>query len=163
MPEKFKPAMGSGDAGFTELFGGKRIKKTDLRITTNALIDELTSLLGVIKAGLKTEKDKMEITDIQRSLIAAAGFIAGAPTANQVKGFITDIEILISGRSKHLPSLKKFILPGKNRIEALIHLSRSRARLCELLSWRLKARLPAIYLNRLSDYLFLLSSVVSRK
>jgi len=158
MSEKFKPAIGSGDTGFTELFGGKRIKKTDLRIKTNALIDELNSLLGVIKAGLKAEKDKKEITDIQRSLTAASGFIAGARTSNQVKESITDIEILISGRSKHLPSLKTFILPGKNRIEALIHLSRSRARLCELLSWRLKAKLPAIYLNRLSDYLFLLSN-----
>lgn len=158
MPAAFKPAMGSGDTGFTELFGGRRVKKTDPRVATNALLDELSSLLGVIKAGLRAGKEKREITGVQRSLILVSGLIAGARASGGVKSSIAAIEALITARSKRLPPFKKFILPGRNRTEALIHLSRSRARLAELLAWRLKARLPAVYLNRLSDYLFLLAA-----
>jgi cob(I)alamin adenosyltransferase len=166
MPEKFKPRMGSGDAGFTELFGGGKVKKTDLRVKTNALIDELNSLLGVVRAALRAGKDKREIAGIQRSLILASGLIAGARAGHsvgglhsgQVKNSIAAIEALIAVRSKRLPPLTCFLLPGRNRTEALIHLARSRARLCELLAWQLKAKLPAVYLNRLSDYLFLLAA-----
>ena len=154
----FKPEMGSGDTGFTDLFGGKRVRKTDLRIKTAALIDELSSLLGVVKTGLRAGKDKQEITAIQRSMIGVSGLIAGAGTSGQVKGSIAAVEALIACRSKRLPPIKKFILPGKNKTEALIHVSRSRARLCEILAWQLKTKLPAIYLNRLSDYLFLLAA-----
>jgi len=157
MPEKFKPGMGSGDAGFTELFGGEKVKKTDLRVKTNALIDELNSLLGVLKAGLKAGKDKREITGIQRSLVLVSGFIAGARAPAQIKRSAKAVEALITARSNHRV-LHKFILPGKNGTEAFIHLARSRARLCEILAWQLKAKLPAIYLNRLSDYLFLLAA-----
>jgi len=157
MPENFKPAMGSGDTGFTDLFGGKKVKKTDLRITTNALIDELSSLLGVIKTGVKAGSDKRELTGIQFSLLSVSALIAGARTSGRVKEGIAAIETLITDRSSRRPPLKKFIVPGRNLSEALIHLARSRARLCELLTWRLRAELPAIYLNRLSDYLFLLS------
>ncbi|MEI7530135.1 MAG: ATP:cob(I)alamin adenosyltransferase [Elusimicrobiota bacterium] len=158
MPEKFKPRIGSGDSGFTELFGGKRVKKTDLRVKTNALLDELNSLLGVIRAGLRAEKAKREISGIQRSLMLVSGFIAGARAATGLKISIAAVETLITARSKRLPPLKKFILPGRNRTEALLHLARSRARLAEILTWQLKAKLPAIYLNRLSDYLFLLAA-----
>jgi len=158
MPEKFKPAMGSSDSGLTELFGGGRVKKTDLRVETNALIDELNSLLGLVKAGLRTGKKKNEINGIQRSLALASGLIAGAKTSARLKVSIASVEALIAARAKRLPALKSFLLPGRTTIDALIHLSRSRARLCELLAWRLKAKLPAIYLNRLSDYLFLLAA-----
>lgn len=150
--------MGSGDDGFTDLFGGKRVKKTDRRVETNALIDELSSLLGVIKAGLRAQKDKREMTGIQFSLLAVSALIAGANTSGRVKDATAAVEGLISARSKLHPPLRNFIIPGKNKSEALIHLARSRARLCELLAWRFKAKLPAVYLNRLSDYLFLLSA-----
>mgnify|MGYP001563299176 FL=1 len=49
------------------------------------------------------------------------------------------------------------MLPGKNETEALAHLARAKARVCEILAWELKAKAPAVYLNRLSDYLFLLA------
>ena len=152
--------MGSGDDGFTELFGGKRVKKTSLRVEANALIDELNALLGVIKAGERSGKNKKELSGIQSALIAVSGLIAGAQTADGVKTGTIAIEALISVRSKRLPPLKHFAIPGKNKKDALLHLARSRARLCELLAWRLKAALPAVYLNRLSDYLFLLSTSV---
>ncbi|MBI4803210.1 MAG: ATP:cob(I)alamin adenosyltransferase [Elusimicrobia bacterium] len=157
MSDNYKPNPGSGDDGFTGLFGGKRVGKTDLRVNTNALIDELSSLLGVIKTGLKSGKSRKEIAGVQGALIAVSGSIAGAGTAPEIKTAVSGLEILIAGRAKRLPPLKKFILPGRNKTEALLHLARSRARLCELLAWRLKMKLAAVYLNRLSDYLFLLA------
>ena len=95
--------MGSGDKGFTDLFGGKRVKKTSLRVAANALIDELNALLGVIKAGERSGKNKKEIAGIQRALIAVSGLIAGARTADRVKTAIIAIETLIAVRSKRLP------------------------------------------------------------
>lgn len=156
MPETFKPAIGSGDTGFTSLFGGKKVRKTDLRVAAGALIDDLTSLLGAVKAGAGA-KDRRELAGVQRQLICAAGFIAGAGTDAELRRHTAAVSALIERRSKGLPPLKEFVLPGKNRKEAFVHLARSRARLCELLAWRLKMRLPAVYLNRLSDYLFLLA------
>lgn len=156
MPDVFKPNIGAGDAGFTRLFGGKKVRKTDLRVAVGALLDDLNSLLGAVKAGAAA-KDRRELAGVQRQLICAAGLIAGARTGAEIRRHIEDVSALIDRRSKDLPPLKEFVLPGKNRKEAFVHLARTRARLCELLAWRLKMRLPAVYLNRLSDYLFLLS------
>jgi cob(I)alamin adenosyltransferase len=64
---------------------------------------------------------------------------------------------LIESRAAAVRPLKKFVLPGQNETEALAHLARTKARVCEILAWELKARQPAVYLNRLSDYLFLLA------
>lgn len=154
MPENFKPAAGSGDAGFTSLFGGKKVHKTNLRVAAGALIDDLNSLLGLVRAGA-AGKDKAELAAVQRQLICAAGLIAGAGTGAELQRHIKTLSALTARRAKALPPLKEFVIPGKNRKEAFVHLARSRARLCELLAWRLKLRLPAVYLNRLSDYLFL--------
>jgi cob(I)alamin adenosyltransferase len=157
MKNNFKPLMGSGDKGLTCLFAGKRVKKTSLYVIINALIDDLSALLGVAKAGERSEKNRKEIGGIQRSLVFVSGLIAGAKTAGPVKEATAALEALIAARSKRLPLLTKFIIPGKNELDAFLHLARSRARLCEILAWRLKAGLPAVYLNRLSDYLFLLA------
>ena len=59
--------------------------------------------------------------------------------------------------------LKIFAVPGKNKTEALLHLARAKTRVCELLAWELKAKVPAVYLNRLSDYLFLAALQCARK
>ncbi|HAU90285.1 MAG TPA: hypothetical protein DCW72_08760 [Elusimicrobia bacterium] len=64
---------------------------------------------------------------------------------------------LVENRAAAARPPKKFVLPGSNEIEALAHLTRTRARICEILAWELKAKQPAVYLNRLSDYLFLLA------
>lgn len=156
MARTYKPDIGAGDDGFTRLFGGEKVRKTDLRVMAGALLDDLNSLLGAVKAGAAAG-EKRELAAIQRQLTAAAGLIAGAGTGPELRRHISGITALIERRSKGLPPLKGFALPGKDRKEAFIHLARTRARLCELLAWRLKTRLPAVYLNRLSDYLFLLT------
>lgn len=156
MARTFKPDIGSGDSGFTRLFGGGKARKTGLRVAAGALLDDLNSLLGAVKAGAAA-KDRRELAGIQRHLICAAGIIAGANTGARLRRHTAEISALIERRSKYLPPVKDFVIPGKNKKDAFLHLARTRVRLCELLAWRLKARLPAIYLNRLSDYLFLLA------
>lgn len=156
MPRAYKPGLGAGDAGFTSLFGGRRVPKTHPRVLAGALLDDLSCLLGAVKAGARAGLKK-ELAAVQRQLFRAAGFIAGAANAGAVRRDAAALEAFSGRRAAGLPPLKEFVLPGRNRKDALVHLARSRARLCELLAWRLKARPAAVYLNRLSDYLFILA------
>ena len=153
MPANFKPFMGSGDLGFTDLLGGRRVPKTHPRVKLNALLDELSALLGLLKTGVKSAGFKKELTAAQAGLVKAAGLIAGAKGG--LKNETAALEELIAAVSAGVKPPKKFVLPGSGETEALAHLARARARLCELLAWELKARETAVYLNRLSDYLFL--------
>lgn len=155
MPKNFKPAMGKGDLGFTDLFGGRRISKTDRRIKLNALLDDLGALLGLLKAGIKAAGIKKELTAAQKSLVAAAGIVAGTGA-----GLEPDIRVLenhIAAAAAKIKTPKKFVLPGANETEALAHYARAKARLCEISAWEIKAKAPAVYLNRLSDLLFLVA------
>lgn len=156
MAATFKPAIGSGDSGFTRLFGGKKVSKTCLRVAAGALLDDLGSLLGLVRAGARGA-DRLELAAVQRHLIDAAGFISGAKTGGRLREHTAAISALAARRSKGLPPMKDFVIPGENRKNAFLHLARTRARLCELLAWRLRMKPPAVYLNRLSDYLFLLA------
>jgi len=153
MPKNFKPFMGKGDLGATDLFGGRRVPKTDRRIKLNALLDELSALLGQAKAGMKDRGDKKGISAVQKDLLLACGVIAG------MKADLAPAAAALAARIKtgaaDVKPLKKFVLPGKNKLEALLHLARARTRICEILAWEIKARAAAAYLNRLSDYLFL--------
>ena len=151
MKRTFKPRRGTGDSGMTDLFG-RRVPKTDRRVRLNAHIDELGALLGLLKAGAKARR-RRELAAAQAALVKAAGVIAGrradlAPEIRELEGFIAAAEA-------GLEPPKKFVLPGANEAEALAHLARTRARLCELGAWELKAKGTAVLLNRLSDYLFL--------
>jgi len=155
MPEKFKPKMGSGDLGFTDLFGGRRVPKTHCRVKLNALADDLTALLGLLKTGLKDRRTKEEISAAQAALVRAGGLIAG------MKGSLKDetaaLETVINALAEEIKPPKRFVLPGENETEALAHLARAKTRVCEILAWEIKAKAAAVYLNRLSDYLFLVA------
>jgi len=161
MPESFKPGMGAGDLGFTDLFGGKRVPKTHRRVKLNALIDDLSALLGLLKTGLKDSRTKKEISAAQAGLIRASGLIAGMK--GDLKTETAALEALINARAEKIKPQKKFSLPGANETEALAHLARTKTRVCEILAWELKAKAPAVYLNRLSDYLFLIALESARR
>ncbi len=161
MPEKFKPKMGSGDLGFTDLFGGKRVPKTHRRVKLNALIDDLSSLLGLLKTFLKDSRTKKELSSAQAGLIRASGIIAGA--RSDLKAETAALEKLITERAAVMKPPKRFAMPGANETEALAHMARAKTRVCEILSWEVKAKAPAVYLNRLSDYLFLVAVKSSRR
>ncbi len=155
MPKNFKPRQGAGDLGFTDLFGGKRVAKTDRRIKLNALMDDLSALLGLLKTGVKGRALKGEITAAQRGLLKASALVAG------MKGSLKDetaaITAVIEARAAAVKPPREFVLPGANETEALAHMARAKARVCEILAWELKAKDPAVYLNRLSDHLFLVA------
>lgn len=153
MPEKFKPKLGSGDLGFTDLFGGRRVPKTHRRIKLNALIDDLSALLGLLKTGVKDSAMKKELSAAQAGLIKASGIIAGMKA--DLKTETAFLETAVRARAARIKPPKKFVLPGVNETEALAHLARTKARVCEILAWEIKTKAPAVYLNRLSDYLFL--------
>lgn len=153
MPENFKPKLGAGDLGFTDLFGGRRVPKTHRRVKLNALLDDLNALLGLLKTGVRGAALKKDLTAAQAGLIKTSGVIAGMKA--DLKPETAALETVINARAAALKPLKKFALPGANEIEALAHLARAKARVCEILAWELKAKAPAVYLNRLSDLLFL--------
>ena len=153
MPKNFKPEMGTGDLGFTDLLGGRRVQKTDRRVKLNALIDELSALLGLAKTALKSSAGRAGISTAQKGLIRAAGVIAGMKA--DLAAETAALEALIEAAAAGMKPQRKFIVPAKNRPEALLHLARAKTRVCEILAWEIKAEAPAVYLNRMSDYLFL--------
>lgn len=161
MPANFKPKIGTGDRGLTDLLGGRRVPKTDRRVKLNALIDDLSALLGLLRTGVREAALKRELSRAQAGLVKAAGIVAG--TKAGLKAETAALQGLIESRACKVRPPKKFILPGTNEAEALAHLARARARICEILAWELKAKEPAVYLNRLSDYLFLAALQAAKK
>lgn len=161
MPKNYKPKLGAGDLGFTDLFGGRRVPKTHRRVKLGALLDDLNALLGLLKTGLRDSALKRELTALQAGLIKASGAIAGARA--DLRPETAAVENLINARSAAMRPQKHFVLPGASETEALAHLARAKTRVCEILAWELKAKAPAVYLNRLSDYLFLLALLKAKK
>lgn len=154
MKRTFKPARGSGDGGLTDLLSGRRVAKTDPRIKTNALIDELSCLLGLVKAG---GFEKPSISAAQAALSAAAANIAGLKNGRELDGAVSRLEKASAELSLAVRPPARFVLPGENAVEATLHLARAKARICEISCWELKAKGPAVLLNRMSDWLFLLA------
>lgn len=159
-PSSFKPRSGSGDLGFTDLFGGRRVPKTHRRVKLNALLDDLNCLLGLLKTRLPAGPARAELAAEQLALMKASGVIAG--TKADLKPETAALEKLILAGAKKLRPAKKFAVPGKNETEALAHLARAKTRVCEILAWEIKAKAPAVFLNRLSDYLFLVAASRAR-
>ncbi len=149
--------MGGGDNGRTDLPPGRRVKKTNARIHALALLDELGATLGLARAKLSGKKKAGELHKLQRTLLTAAAQAAGldfqASLAREAAGLTARIGVLAAGRKP----ATLFVLPGRDETEALLHLARTKARLCELALWNINAIPAARYLNRLSDYLFLLA------
>lgn len=149
--QSFKPNMGSGNNGYTTIFSA-RVPKTDLRIVLNAFIDEIQAILAVARSKKKNEK----IKKIQQDLIMFSAFIAGYRKKNEIDKLYADLKKEIEKQSSKY-NLKEFIIFGDDQESALLNLARVKIRLAELLAWKAKNKTAAIYLNGLSDYIFLLS------
>lgn len=160
MRTAFKPAQGSGDGGLTDLLSGRRVPKTDLRVKVNALIDEISCLLGLVKAG---GFERTGISRAQSALSAAAAGIAGLRNDGVLNASISGLEKAAAELSLRVKPPSAFVLPGANGVEATLHLARAKARICEISCWELKAKGPAVLLNRLSDWLFLLALLAGKK
>jgi len=151
MKNKFKINRGSGDNGYTDIFL-ERIPKTDLRIKLNALLDEINALIGVLRSENKKLK---EIIIIQKDIIFLSAVVAGYIKEKKLDKKIAYLENLINKFPDY--NIKKFIIFGNNYFSAMLNLIRTKTRICEIIAWELKKKNIAVYLNRLSDYLFLLS------
>lgn len=151
--------MGRGDDGSTGLLLGRRVSKTDVRVKANALIDELNAWLGLAKI-LKgpSANERSGLQSAQKTLFLLSAHIAGLDNSKIIESGTRRLEKEIARLSESLPELKSFVMPGKNEAEAVLHLARARCRSAEILAWHVKKAKPcAVYLNRLSDYLFLLA------
>lgn len=149
--------MGSGDNGMTGLPPGKQVKKTDPRIKGLGLMDELSALLGLVKAKLAGKAAALEIHKAQQTLLRASAHAAGMNFKVELEKETCRLTARIGTLSSGLAPVREFVLPGRTEAEALLHLARAKTRICEIALWEIKSGPAAVYLNRLSDYLFLLA------
>ena len=167
---------GTGDKGKTSLFSGERLLKNHARIDAYGDIDELNSILGALAAHLSDEKELIEeLQQIQSVLMQLSAWLATSPDSDLIESLaeipterIIYLEKAIDRLQKDLPVLRRFILPAGHITAAWAHVARTVCRRSErkvipLLrgSFNGKAaeqyRNLFIFLNRLSDYLFVLA------
>ncbi len=160
----------TGDKGLTSLFGGKRVSKDDARIETCGTVDELNSLIGVVRSMKVPGRVDKILETVQNDLFVLGADLASPQRRGKRGSFVPRIgqedvhhlEKTIDEIEPQLRPLRKFILPGGTLIAAHLHLARAVCRRAERLAVRLKRRevvgaqvIP--YLNRLSDLLFILA------
>ncbi|MBE9467334.1 MAG: cob(I)yrinic acid a,c-diamide adenosyltransferase [Bacteroidetes bacterium] len=166
----------TGDSGTTSLIGGKRVAKYHIRLNAYGTVDELNSYVGLIKEQVEDEQIKQTLLKIQNNLFTVGSFLALENEKDYAKFEIKkleqkEIDILeqeIDQFTDELPTLKNFILPGGNTVASFCHIARSVCRRAEreanLLSSEVDIdKILLKYLNRLSDYLFVLARILVKK
>lgn len=157
----------TGDAGTTGLGDGSRVAKDSARIEAIGTVDELNSTLGVILAEPLPAEVQVLLTDIQHDLFDLGGELSIPGHAAITPAHIERLEAAVEHDNADLPMLKEFILPGGTRAAALVHVARTVCRRAErtlvaLASGDTVSTSSRIYLNRLSDLLFILARVLNR-
>ncbi len=168
----FKIYTKTGDKGETGLFGGKRLPKSHIRIESYGTVDELNSYIGMLRDLAPKEDQKSLLKEIQDRLFTIGSNLASDPEKNMITPDIheTDIVLLekaIDEMNELLPPLKNFILPGGHTTVSFCHIARTVCRRAERMVVALNHNEPVEeivirYLNRLSDYLFVLSRKFSQ-
>ncbi|MBU0586537.1 cob(I)yrinic acid a,c-diamide adenosyltransferase [Candidatus Micrarchaeota archaeon] len=163
----------NGDSGETSILGGKRIPKDDPRIEASGKVDELSSVIGLVIAFSDDEELKKLLSEIQMTLFVIGSDLATAsgdkisiPRLSPSK--VNIIEAEIDRIEKELPKIDSFILPGGSKTASMLHLARTICRETErkVISLAKKEKLNEaipVYLNRLSDLLFMLARWINRK
>ncbi|TAJ78220.1 MAG: cob(I)yrinic acid a,c-diamide adenosyltransferase [Gallionellaceae bacterium] len=156
----------TGDDGSTGLADGSRIAKDSARICAIGMLDELNSHIGVLLAEPVPENIRAELLRIQNDLFDLGGALA-SPASLFSDASLTRLDAAIAHYNAALPPLKEFILPGGTRAAALCHVARTVARRAErdLVQLMRNEALPGnglLYLNRLSDLLFILSRSINK-
>ncbi len=157
-----------GDSGTTQLIGGTRIPKHALRIESYGTIDELNSNIGLIRDQEINSVYKSQLIEIQDRLFTIGSSLAADPKKSTMKlpeideTDVTFLENLMDKMDEELPEMKFFVLPGGHTTVSYCHLARCVCRRAERMVTHLKETeevdgLILKYLNRLSDYLFVLS------
>ena len=170
-----------GDKGMTDLVGGVRISKTDIRLEAYGTVDELNSHLGLLAAMMAESADdgntmaamRDEIIHIQNNLFNVCSHLATDqsqtplyPSANVPAGEIELLEKAIDSMNAQLPGPQGFILPGGTVLASQTHVCRTVCRRAErhIIALSENATIgPEIlqYINRLSDYLFILAKIIN--
>lgn len=162
---------GTGDRGETSLVGGKRVAKQDIRLEAYGTIDELNAHIGLLRTLLPDNMadDAHQLLDIQHRLFSIGSHLATdtADTALREASRIDPEEVerlehRIDQLDASLPPLRNFVLPGGTTASAQAHVCRTvcrraERRICELHTTHPIDALLLQYVNRLSDYLFILS------
>ena len=158
----------TGDEGMTSLVGGKRVKKCCARLDSYGSVDELNSFIGLLVTYITDEADIAFLQKVQRELFMVGGSLATDLSVSEARcevtqAMISDIESEIDRLSVLLPPLRSFVVPGGSRAAALAHVCRTvchRAERCVFALIEEGGAVEenvAVYLNRLSDYFFVLA------
>jgi len=166
----------TGDAGKTSLIGGTKVLKSDLRIEAYGTVDELNSHIGLVSDFCNDDKTKIVLKEIQDRLFTIGSDLACDPKKNTKMPipdlFESDIKLLEDEMDKmdeQLPVMKKFILPGGLPAVSFAHVARCVCRRAERCCVNLKENNGEVnpliikYINRLSDYLFMLARYIGMK
>jgi cob(I)alamin adenosyltransferase len=157
----------TGDNGTTALFGGKRVSKADLQIDTYGTVDELNSWIGVLRDQEVNRQRNDVLIEIQDRLFTIGSILATDPENNKVKvpalsdGDVAFLEQEIDRMDAALEPMRFFVLPGGHPSVSFGHVARTVCRRAERLTIALHntQQVPPLvikYLNRLSDYIFVL-------
>ncbi len=158
----------TGDKGQTSLIGGTRVSKAHIRIESYGTVDELNSYIGLIMCQDISLPYQQLLKEIQDRLFTVGASLAADPDKSKMKipdlhdSDITLLENEMDAMNEQLPSLKHFVLPGGNTVVSYCHIARCVCRRAERLTVELADdsfvdERVTIYLNRLSDYLFVLA------
>ena len=174
---KYKLYTKTGDDGTTGLFSGKRVSKHHVRIRAYGTVDELNAWIGLIRNDKIAAETNSFLIKIQNELMVIASQLADDTSEKTPKlsgkivpiAFenVTEIESEIDKINNELPELKNFIIPGGHVLISYTHLARCTCRRAERFITELKgeeevSNVIIAYINRLSDYLFILARKLSK-
>ncbi|MBJ6110111.1 cob(I)yrinic acid a,c-diamide adenosyltransferase [Hymenobacter sp. BT523] len=162
----------TGDKGLTSLIGGTRVPKSSLRIECYGTVDELNAHIGLVRDQDVNAGRRPLLKEIQDRLFTIGSALAADPEKSKMKlpdlhaADVTLLEDEMDRMNLALPELRAFILPGGHPAVSHAHVARCVCRRAERLAIHLGeesfvAELVVVYLNRLSDYLFVLSRAMA--
>lgn len=165
----------TGDKGKTSLVGGMRVSKTHIRLESYGTVDELNSFIGWLNCAITDSETAQFLLFIQHKLFTVGSYLATETeqidpkqasiiTPEDIKRIESEIDMVDNG----LPRLKHFILPGGNEAASRAHICRTVARRTERLVYHVAEEYPVanevlVFLNRLSDYFFVLARKESHR
>ena len=155
----------TGDDGKTSLFTGERLDKDDPRVQTYGTVDEINSVLGMARAFSDVNEVKEKIYQLQKILPRLMADLASMNKPALInENDVKTLEIEMDEMDKLLPPLKSFIIPGSTKSGAILDLARTITRraereFCKLGRFEAVHELDGVFLNRLSDYCFMLMRV----
>ncbi len=162
----------TGDKGETSLFGGQRLPKSDIRIEAYGTVDELNSYIGLVRDCISDENTRQLLKSVQDNLFTIGSHLAtetsSSPYVPEIKNdHILPLEQAMDEMDAQLPQLKNFILPGGHTTVSFCHIARTVCRRAErrVVALNTDADVPQPiiqYLNRLSDYLFVLARKLTK-